>query len=587
MLTRACLRVALSAVFSRVLDPRDLQAGSAPPLDTSLADEAEAWIDYVADTGDGFDATFTIASLLAQPNLAVDGLADALPRAQLLVLGGDQVYPTPGQRAYRDRFEGPFSAVDPRSRDDGPRLFAIPGNHDWYDGLASFLPVFGQEKALGGWRTTQRRSYFAIQLPRGWWLWGVDLLEGFPIDLVQLGFFRQVADEMSEGDRLIIVTSVPWWVEGEPDPGNGGNFAYLDRELLRPTGIDDVVMIAGDSHHYMRYSSNGGEKHRITAGGGGAFLHPTHGAATALDDPGSQRLATASTRGAEPPERRLGLVVTYPAPGRSRALALLAVLLPFRNLRFVVIPGAVAALLLWSTYAGGRGQPGIAMQPSAVLPTWSWSEYASLMFRTPVSLAVVVVLLLMLVGMADPPRRARPGWRRGLARVVMGSAHLLALVAVVALCTVAAIATVPPDLGLRAFAIAVTVAVVVAAGLGASLVLGAYFALCSAVPGMNAHGNEAFAASRLSGYKNFLRLHIDGDGVLDIYALGVRRVCRRWRADPRGSADGPRLVPRIRLPSPQLIDRVTVRADRSSSRVVDPSGRRGEPGTRTDREMDR
>jgi hypothetical protein len=573
VLLRAVLRVVLSTVFRRVLDPRDLLAEAPPPLDTTAARAREAWIDYVADTGDGFDATCTIASLLASPSLRVDGLEEALPRGQLLVLGGDEVYPTPGARAYRDRFVGPYSAVDPRAADDGPRLFAIPGNHDWFDGLGTFLPVFADGKAIGGWQTMQRRSYFAIRLPHGWWLWGVDLPEFFPIDGAQDRFFRRVTEEMEAGSRVIVVTSAPTWVKGEADRGNGGNLAYLDRELLQPKGIEAVVMIAGDSHHYMRYSSSDGA-HRITAGGGGAFLHPTHGEPQAVVD--SQR-------------RQLTRAAAYPAPSRSRALAWCAALLPFRNLRFVLLAGAVAALLLWSNYAADRQElldtarqspvsaeasstgielgglgPVTAPAPEEVLKDWSWGEYLSLTLGSP-SFLVIVVLLALLVGMADPPQRSTSRWRRGLARAAMGSVLLVALLAVVGLGTIGAIGAVPSDLGAVWFAIAVTAAVVVVAGSGVAFVLGTYFAACSALPSVESHGNEAFAASRLTGYKNFLRLHIDTDGVLTIYAIGVRRVCRRWRADSDGSTDVPRLVPRAE-PCPRLIDRVTVPSGRSGGR---------------------
>src|SRR5262245_55915591 len=44
------------------------------------------WIDFVADVGDGFDATYATASLLARPKLRIRGLAEELPRADILVL---------------------------------------------------------------------------------------------------------------------------------------------------------------------------------------------------------------------------------------------------------------------------------------------------------------------------------------------------------------------------------------------------------------------------------------------------------------------------------------------------------------------
>ena len=99
------------------------------------------------------------------------GSTDPLPRGQLLVLGGDEVYPAASTEGYENRLEGPWRAAlpwtPPLDPDDPahPRLYAVPGNHDWYDGLTGFLRMFGQGRWIGGWRTRQTRSYFAVQLP--------------------------------------------------------------------------------------------------------------------------------------------------------------------------------------------------------------------------------------------------------------------------------------------------------------------------------------------------------------------------------------------------------------------------------------
>ncbi len=37
-----------------------------------------------------------------------------------------------------------------------------------------------------------------------------------------------------------------------------------------------AVFIAGDRHYYRRHEDTKTGKQKITAGGGGAFLHPTH-----------------------------------------------------------------------------------------------------------------------------------------------------------------------------------------------------------------------------------------------------------------------------------------------------------------------
>jgi len=65
-----------------------------------------------------------------------------------------------------------------------PLMLALPGNHDWYDGLTSFLRLFTQGRMIGGWRTEQKRSYFTVQLPHRWWLYAVDIQQGM-LDLLQ------------------------------------------------------------------------------------------------------------------------------------------------------------------------------------------------------------------------------------------------------------------------------------------------------------------------------------------------------------------------------------------------------------------
>ena len=99
---------------------------------------------------------------------------EPLPRGSLLVLGGDEVYPSASAQAYEDRMTGPYRAALPLTRRSRPLLVALPGNHDWYDGLTAFLRVFTHRRSIGGWLTEQKRSYFAVQLPHRWWLLGLD-----------------------------------------------------------------------------------------------------------------------------------------------------------------------------------------------------------------------------------------------------------------------------------------------------------------------------------------------------------------------------------------------------------------------------
>jgi hypothetical protein len=109
------------------------------------------------------------------------------------------------------------------------------------------------------------------------------------------------------------------------------------------------------------------------------------------------------------------------------------------------------------------------------------------------------------------------------------------------------------------------VASAVAFGLGAvagATVMGAYLALAVAMPGLHAHANEAFAAARITGYKNFLRMHVGPDGALTVHAIGIDRAVkrRRWRAvrDDGGDPEASWIEPVGPAPRPRLIDRVRI-----------------------------
>ena len=178
-------------------------------------------MDYVADVGDGFDATYSIAYLLAQPSLPLDG--QILRRGQALVMGGEQVYPTPSTyEAYEDRFRWPYRAALPWVPPgvEPPVPYALPGNHDSYDGLTAFLRVFARKQAhVGAWRTAQSRSYFALRPPHGWWLFAIDAQEGSYWDDPRLGYFRtKVREELAEGDRVILCTANRSWVQAAAKP---------------------------------------------------------------------------------------------------------------------------------------------------------------------------------------------------------------------------------------------------------------------------------------------------------------------------------------------------------------------------------
>ena len=179
--------------------PRQARAAEPVPdaRSTTTADDDEFWLDYVADLGDGFNATYSVAYLLAQPELDVDG--ERLPRGQALVMGGDQVYPTASGQAYEDRFQGPYRAALPE-RPAGPagadavraarqpRLVRRPDRVP-----AALRPARGHGTSAAG-APQQTRCYFALQAAAA--AGGCSRStrrSGAYLDDPQLEYFREVA----------------------------------------------------------------------------------------------------------------------------------------------------------------------------------------------------------------------------------------------------------------------------------------------------------------------------------------------------------------------------------------------------------
>ena len=338
-LSATAMQVLLSTIFGAYSDKREIQAALKAPSESDFSGHEELWFDFLADTGDGFNPTFTTASLLARDQITFDVAGEDVetPRGPLLVLGGDLAYPAATPTQFNERFLGPMTLAFPESAagDDPPTMVACAGNHDWYDGLTTFLRLFCDGRRIAGWRTEQSRSYFAIELPHRWWILGIDLAFDFFIDTPQMDFFRHLATErIQPGDRVILVTHRPSWLftgMGEKKlytHGSTVNLQKFEKDVLQRNGIEVPLVLAGDIHHYNRYVSADGDQQRITAGAGGTFLHPTNHLRREFEWPVDNGTTTFR-------QEQL-----YPDVARSRRLRWGTLLAPFKNPSFVVFVGA-------------------------------------------------------------------------------------------------------------------------------------------------------------------------------------------------------------------------------------------------------
>jgi hypothetical protein len=548
------VKAVLASIFGSYADKRELQ-GVLPPKVHDHSTGDELWLDFVADVGDGFNPTYSVASVIAAPALRVAGGPPGLelPRGRLLVFGGDQIYPAASTRGYEDRTKGPYRAALPVA-DPGPVMFALPGNHDWYDGLTAFLRLFAQDRPIGGWDTAQTRSYFAIQLPQRWWLYGVDAQLSSYIDAPQLEYFRCAAEQLQPGDGVILCWPTPAWVTTAQDPTAYDPIGFFEREIIAPHGATVRLMLSGDLHHYARYAEEGGTGSRITCGLGGAYLVATHRLPEQLEVPSAE---SRLRRHAQP--RRFSLRARYPDKAESAALAPGILRLGWRNPGSWPLLGTLQALLVvamafavdYGRRTGGglgslstlrAGFPGLVL---AGLYVYAGVLFARLDRASPRRAALVAGLLhgAAHVGLAA-------GWTYAVFVLHHYRPDWL------------------PDALLAVVILALTVAV---AGFAATLLTALYLLLASRF-GVNL--NEMMAGQSIEDCKGFLRLHVGPDGVR-VYPIKIAKVARRWRADPGGSLDDPWLVPAGDPLRPELIEPPVLVPREESARVADAQPAQG------------
>jgi hypothetical protein len=504
------------------------------------------WLDYVADLGDGFDSTYAIAYLIGQQEIDVDGTG--LPRAHCLLMGGDQVYPDASRDDYARRMKRPYECAFPRSdRPDAarPSMFLIPGNHDWYDGLTLFLALFcrGRDTHLGSWNATQARSYFAVQLKDNWWVWGYDSQLGEDVDKPQADFFAAVARQMKPGAKVIICASVPTWIRAELSAKNPKERERFYRGLDYIAGIarDECrdakvpLVLAGDLHHYSRYVADEAGTNFITAGGGGAFLHPTHNLPSRISATWvrtKQTLEIARKDG----DQSAGSDVCYPPRDVSRRLVLGNLLFVARNPDFCVTLGALywisaLVLLAWRGYgeSGGNGTlfDRVAQQICGFLPT-------------PAFLLVSLAFLGVIIPYADIHSTL---WKR-----LFGSIHALIHIAIVVIAAgvFSVLGSTAEELPFGEIVYFLVLgAGMIASGFVGGLIWGLYLLAISYSVG--GHANDAFSAMRLDSYRHFLRIKIEGDR-LTVFPIGLDHSPKRsdWKKNERfvdGDQNTPFFVP--------------------------------------------
>ncbi len=502
LLARVGVRTIISSVFGQYADQRLIQAATdVAPIETiinrynfsdtrsedperrvALGENGAYWIDYIADIGDGFLPTYTTAYLLAQPHLDIKD-AGQLTAGSILIMGGDQCYPQATREEYKLRLQTPYDwAFNVRTAER--KLFAIPGNHDWYDGLSAFDSLFCSARdrmsqqngnKIGGWQCKQHRSYWALELPYRWWIWGCDIQFSQYLDISQVNYFEAIAGLMGPGDNLIICIAEPTWMIADDQGFDEDSNFFKITSIARKRGIKISAVIAGDWHHYNRYYAPGLDVHLFTAGGGGSFLHPTHTLKNEIaitwpnpdmgvpDDLETKRepdadvsagrydlrlkgnsssakeeTAPAAEPDAVPPTRRAQRrkrmeerrAKVYPSKTTSFFLGLKGLAFPFTNYFFGVGIGFIYWMVTWNFYSIVERYQISNGQIDAVSPSTYWGLMAYLPLYLIQAMLVSITLSAMIGGLwfllcSYVDSVDRPRWKWLFVKGVVGSLHFL------------------------------------------------------------------------------------------------------------------------------------------------------------------
>jgi hypothetical protein len=284
-------------VWVRLARERAESEGRDPDFVVRRGGESASFL-LLGDPGEGDESQYAVVPAL----LSQAGDTD------FTIIASDVTYPAGEMGGYDTKFFRPYRDLD-------QPIYAIPGNHDWYDGLHGFMshicgidqpqaplpvgPGIRGKIARLLWRTTMRpddRTLAAIRKARGrvtqapdppqpgpYWaidagpvrIVGIDTGIFGSIDEEQAVWLRRVSFEPQRRPK-ILVTGKPLIV----------NSRRLDPKLAK--AVDDVVRderanykvaIGGDTHNYQRYPvtlPDGRPLQYVVSGGGGAYTHATH-----------------------------------------------------------------------------------------------------------------------------------------------------------------------------------------------------------------------------------------------------------------------------------------------------------------------
>jgi uncharacterized membrane protein HdeD (DUF308 family) len=260
---------------------------------TGVSDSSDFSFVVIGDPGEGDASQLVLKDQL----IAVSNH----PEVKFVLISSDVVYPSGSLKDYERKFWMPFKGVT-------KPVYAIPGNHDWYDALEGFTSTFFEPEAaknamyeriksdlkltsttknkieeMVGQSAQWRKEY---EVPTG--LQKAPYFQvttgNFVLITVETGVLRQIDSlqrkwlinvlEASKGKFVMVVLGHPFYAIGEYQGSLNPDFESIHK-LLRKYKVP--LVMAGDTHD-MEYYAEPAENaetstmYHFVNGGGGAYL---------------------------------------------------------------------------------------------------------------------------------------------------------------------------------------------------------------------------------------------------------------------------------------------------------------------------
>lgn len=224
------------------------------------------------------------------------------PDVKFLAIASDVIYPSGAMKHYEPNFYLPFKGFN-------KPVYAVPGNHDWYDTLEAFTANFLEPRAARAALRARRRadhnlttttegridgllreaarlrSQYGVQAARQRAPYFEIQAEGFALIVADTGILRRLdadqlrwlheALERARGKFKFVILGHPLFAGGRYQGNDDEPFAAI-HQVLRAHAVD--LVMGGDTHcfEFFRepYTSAAGTRtmHHFVNGGGGAYL---------------------------------------------------------------------------------------------------------------------------------------------------------------------------------------------------------------------------------------------------------------------------------------------------------------------------